>query len=74
MNDISMQGALVTYLESVEGIRTVNRSQITADTLSGANLLIGYISMGIIAILLAVSVFLISNTVTIGIQIRKEVI
>ena len=72
MNDISMQGALVTYLESVEGIRTVNRSQITADTLSGANLLIGYISMGIIAILLAVSVFLISNTVTIGIQIRKE--
>ena len=31
-----------------------------------------YISLGIIAILFAVSVFLISNTVTIGIAVRKE--
>jgi cell division transport system permease protein len=36
------------------------------------NKLIGYVSVGIIAILLAVSVFLISNTVTIGISVRKE--
>ncbi|MGN1171093.1 MAG: FtsX-like permease family protein, partial [Lachnospiraceae bacterium] len=36
------------------------------------NVLIGYVSMGIIAILLAVSVFLISNTVMIGISVRKE--
>ena len=33
---------------------------------------IGYVSLGIIAVLLAVSVFLISNTVTIGISVRKE--
>lgn len=72
LNDVSMQSTLVTYLESVEGVRKVNRSQITADTLSGVNLLIGYVSVGIIGILLAVSVFLISNTVTIGISIRKE--
>ena len=32
----------------------------------------GYVAIGIIAILLAVSVFLISNTVTIGISVRKE--
>jgi len=72
LSDVAMQGTLVTYLESVEGIREVNRSEITANTLSGMNTLIGYVSIGIIGILLAVSIFLISNTVTIGISIRKE--
>ncbi|MDY2699678.1 MAG: permease-like cell division protein FtsX [Suilimivivens sp.] len=72
LNDVSMQPALVTYLEGVEGIRTVNRSEITASTLTGVNALVAYISVGIIAILFAVSIFLISNTVTIGISVRKE--
>lgn len=72
LSDVSMQSALVTYLESLPGIREVKRSELTALTLSNANKLIGYVSLGIIAILLAVSVFLISNTVTIGISVRKE--
>lgn len=72
LNDVSMQPALVTYLEGVNGIRTVNRSEITATTLTGVNALVAYISIGIIAILFAVSIFLISNTVTIGIAVRKE--
>lgn len=72
LKDVSMQGALVTYLESMDGIRQVNKSEVTANTLSGVNALVGYVSVGIIAILLAVSVFLISNTVTIGISVRKE--
>lgn len=72
LNDVSMQPALVSYLEGVEGIRTVNRSEITAVTLTGINALIAYVSIGIIVILFAVSIFLISNTVTIGISVRKE--
>ncbi len=72
LNDVSMQSALVTYLESLDGVRLVNRSDIAATTLTGVNALIAYVSIGIIAILLAVSVFLISNTVTIGISVRKE--
>ncbi len=72
MNDVSKQPALVTYLESLDGVRKVNRSDITADTLSNMNVLIGYVSAGIIFILLAVSIFLISNTVVIGISVRKE--
>lgn len=72
LTDVALQQSLVTWLESVEGIRQVNRSEVTASTLSGMNLLIGYVSVGIIGILLAVSVFLISNTVMIGIQVRKE--
>lgn len=72
LSDVSKQSELVSYLESVQGIRTVNRSEVTASTLTGVNALIAYISIGIIAILLAVSIFLISNTVTIGISVRKE--
>lgn len=72
LSDVSLQSALVTYLESIADVRMVRRSEITATTLTGVNLLIGYVSIGIIGILLAVSVFLISNTVTIGISVRKE--
>ena len=72
LNDVSMQSALVTYLKSISGVREVNYSEIAATTLTGINALIAYVSIGIIAILLAVSIFLISNTVTIGISVRKE--
>lgn len=72
LSDVSMQDSLVSYLETVEGVREVNRSEVTANTLSGINKLVGYVSIGIIVILLAVSIFLISNTVTIGISVRKE--
>ena len=72
LSDVSMQSALVTWLESLPEVRKVNHSALTADTLSGANLLIAYVSMGIIAVLLAVSIFLISNTVAVGISVRSE--
>ncbi len=72
LSDVSLQPALVTYLESIPDIRRINKSEITAMTWSGINALIAYISMGIIGILFAVSIFLISNTVTIGISVRKE--
>lgn len=72
MNDISMQQSLVTYLESIDGVREVKSSDVAANTLSDFNKLLGYISAGIILILLCVAVFLISNTVTVGIAVRRE--
>lgn len=72
MNDISMQSTLVTYLESVDGVREVKQSEVVANTLTDFNKLIGYISVGIILILLCVAVFLISNTITVGISVRRE--
>ena len=74
LSDVSMQDALVTWLQSIPEVRKVNYSEMTANTLSGLNLLIAYVSMGIIVILLAVSIFLISNTVAIGISDRKSVV
>ncbi|MBO6015048.1 MAG: permease-like cell division protein FtsX [Lachnospiraceae bacterium] len=72
LNDVSMQKSLVTYIESIPDVREVRKSEITASTLTDVNGLISLVSIGIIAILLAVSIFLISNTVTIGISVRKE--
>lgn len=74
LSDVSMQSSLVTYLESLPQVRKVNHSELTADMLTGVNSLIGYISLGLIAVLLAVSVFLISNTVNHGITVRKDAI
>lgn len=72
MQDVSMQSALVSYIESLDGVRRVNQSAITANMLSGMNSLASYVTIGIIALLLFVSIFLISNTVMIGISVRKE--
>ena len=72
LTDVESQDELVTWLESVEGIRRINESAQVADILTNFNLLVGYISIAVILLLLCVSVFLISNTVTIGIAVRKE--
>lgn len=72
MNDISMQKSLVTYLQSLDGVREVKSSDVAANTMSDFNRLLGYISAGIILILLCVAIFLISNTVTVGIAVRRE--
>ena len=72
MKDISKQEDLVVYIESIPDVDHVNRSLNLANTLSGVNGLISYIFVGIIAILLIVSMFLISNTVSVGISVRKE--
>jgi cell division transport system permease protein len=72
LSDVSMQNSLVVFLEKLDGVRSVKQSEMVAETLSDFNRLIGYVSAGIILILLCVAVFLISNTVTVGISVRKE--
>lgn len=72
MNDVSKQESLVSWLESIPQVDNVRYSEIAATTLTGVNALVAYTSVGIIAILLAVSVFLINNTVMIGISVRKS--
>ncbi len=72
LNDVAMQDSLVQYIEELDGVREVKQSEMVANTLTDFNRLIGYVSAGIILILLCVAVFLISNTVTVGISVRKE--
>lgn len=72
VNDISMQDSLVKYIKGMEGVREVKQSQDVANMLADFNRLVSYISIGIILILLCVAIFLISNTVSVGISVRKE--
>ena len=72
LSDVSMQDSLVKYLKEIEGVREVKQSEEVANTLSDFNRLVSYISWGIILILLAVAIFLISNTITTGISVRRE--
>ncbi len=72
LKDVSKQDQLVKDLSQVEGIREVSSNNTVADTLTNFNSLLGYLSIGIIVLLFAVAVFLISNTVAVGIAVRKE--
>lgn len=72
LKDVSQQSGLVNYLESIDGVRSVNQSQVVAETLTEFNKILSVISAGIISILLCVAIFLINNTVAVGISVRKE--
>lgn len=72
LKDLSTQNSFVQYLQELHGVRRVSSSAITADGISALNSVVSYASIGVIVILLFVSVFLISNTITIGITVRKE--
>ncbi len=72
LSNVELQDELVTYVDSIEGVRKINQSEDIANILSDFNVLVGYASVAIIGLLLAVSVFLISNTITIGINSRRE--
>ena len=66
------QQDLVKFARGLDGVKKVNKSDVVANTLSSVNVLVGYVSIAIIAILFGVSIFLISNTVSMGITVRKE--
>lgn len=72
LDDVSKQSDIVEYAESLTGVRKVNKSDVVANTLNSVNKLVWYASVILIGILVAISVFLISNTVTMGIAVRKE--
>ena len=71
-NTVEEQPALVEYIESLDGVRKVNRSDEVVQTLSGFNRLITYVTIAIVAILLIVAIVLISNTVNVGISARRN--
>ena len=72
LKDSSKQAEFVAFVKELEGVRKVKSSEVTADSISTLSSLMGYASIAIVLILMLVSIFLISNTVTIGITVRKE--
>lgn len=69
--DISAQAEIVAYLESLEGVRQVNYSNTAVAGFTSFNTVAGLLSGGIILVLLAVAVFLISNTISVAAAFRK---
>lgn len=72
LQSVEQQENVVAYAESLPGVRQVNRSDVVAKALENVNVLLAYGSGAIILVLLVVAVFLISNTVAMGITIRRE--
>ena len=52
MADVSKQKDVVSYAESLDGVRKVNKSDVVAKTLTSVNKLVGYVSVAIIIICL----------------------
>lgn len=72
VDQIENQDELISYVQGLSGVRVVNSSETATQTLSTFNKLLGYVSAAIIIILLAVSIFLISNTISVGISVRSN--
>ncbi len=72
LTDISLQDQFVAYLQNLEGVRKVNYSNSAAAGLTSFNTVVGLLSVVIIGVLLAVSVFLISNTINVAAAFRKS--
>ncbi|MDD6350920.1 MAG: permease-like cell division protein FtsX [Lachnospiraceae bacterium] len=72
LKDVSQQEKFVNYVQKLDGVRKVNQSKAAARTLTDFNRLLTLISVAVIAILIAVAAFLISNTITVGVSVRKD--
>ena len=70
--DIGDQGPMVDYLQSVDGVRKVNYSNSAVAGLSSFNKILSMLFGVLILMLLAVAVFLISNTISVAAEFRKS--
>lgn len=72
LKEIEDQSLIVGQLQSLKGIRRVRYSAALAAGFTDAGRMLGLLSALIIVVLLAVSVFLISNTISVAAAFRKR--
>lgn len=72
LKNIEEQPEVVEYLNGLSGVRKVNYSNSAAAGLASFNRILALLFGAIIAILLAVAVFLISNTISVAAEFRKN--
>ena len=71
-DEADKQADLVEYIKNIEGVRKVNSSDVSAESLSEVGGLVQVVSIVVLAVLLAIALFLINNTISIGIKVRNE--
>ncbi|MFQ9509574.1 MAG: permease-like cell division protein FtsX [Lachnospiraceae bacterium] len=72
LNNVSEQQNVVSALNAIDGIRKVNYSELAAGGLADFNRLVSIVSLLLVSILLVVSIFLISNTISLAYSVRKK--
>lgn len=72
LNDIGKQDEVVRRIGELSGVRKINYSNSAAAGLSSFNKMVGLLSAVIIGVLLAVAMFLISNTISVAAAFRKN--
>ena len=72
LNNIEEQDKIVERLEGMEGVRKVRYSSTAVAGLTSAGKMVGAMSAVIICVLLAVAVFLISNTISVAAAFRRR--
>ena len=72
LNDLEDQDDVVSQLENTAGIRQINKSEHAASALTDIGKIVAVVSGILIIVLLAVSIFLITNTIITGITLKKE--
>ncbi len=72
LKSVESQDEVVKFAEELKGVRKVRASASAAETLETISVLLATISGVIVTLLLVVAIFLISNTVSMGITIRRE--
>ncbi|MCI9185055.1 MAG: ABC transporter permease [Lachnospiraceae bacterium] len=69
---IDDQDVMVAYLEALDGVRQVNYSHAVMAGFAGFNRVASLLSLAVIGVLLAVAMFLISNTISVAAAFRKQ--
>ena len=72
MKSVESQSSVVKFAKELKGVRKVRASADAAEMLKNISVLLATVSGVIVALLLVVAIFLISNTVSMGITIRRE--
>ena len=72
LKEVKSYKQVVLHLETIDGVRKVRYSEGAAEGMMKINTMGTYLAGGIILILMAVSIFLVSNTVSIGVAVREE--
>ncbi len=71
-NEAGIQSRLVEQIKIIDGVRQVNTSESAATGLDEMNTLVKVVSIAVFAVLFAIALFLINNTISIGISVRDE--
>ncbi|WP_394925070.1 cell division protein FtsX [uncultured Robinsoniella sp.] len=72
ISGIENQTGFVTYVKGLEGVRKVTHSETTVRLLSTANRVLAMLTAGCMLLLVLISLFLVNNTLAVGMESRKD--